>query len=60
MFKRVALPLPQRRYNEAKYLGKKLNDLRVNRKITIAVEEEQALYEWVLTYKLLSFCFFFI
>lgn len=45
MFKRIAIPMPQRQYNEAKYLGKKLHDLRVTRKICISTEEDKKLYE---------------
>ncbi|XP_011499563.1 PREDICTED: uncharacterized protein LOC105363519 isoform X2 [Ceratosolen solmsi marchali] len=46
MFKRVALPMPQRQCNEGRPLGKKLNDLRISRNIDIATSEEHILYEW--------------
>ncbi|XP_001607125.1 uncharacterized protein LOC100116309 [Nasonia vitripennis] len=49
MYRRVVLPMPQRRYNGTKHLGKKLNDLRISRGISIATEEEQALYESIVS-----------
>ncbi|OXU28360.1 hypothetical protein TSAR_008317 [Trichomalopsis sarcophagae] len=49
MYRRIVLPMPQRRYNETKHLGKKLTDLRISRGISIATEEEQALYESIVS-----------
>lgn len=37
--------MPQRQYNEAKYLGKKLHDLRVARNISVSTKEDKELYE---------------
>ncbi|XP_014235136.1 uncharacterized protein LOC106657936 [Trichogramma pretiosum] len=40
IYKKTVLPLPQRQYNVAKYLGKKLHELRVTRKIPTATGKE--------------------
>ncbi|XP_014215182.1 uncharacterized protein LOC106644272 [Copidosoma floridanum] len=45
MFKRLAMPLPQRKYNEAKCFGKRLSELRLHRKIPTAIEADTKLYE---------------
>jgi hypothetical protein len=45
IYKRIALPMPQRRSNEGKHLGKKLNDLRISKNIAIAENEEYTLYD---------------
>ncbi|KAJ8668604.1 hypothetical protein QAD02_010267 [Eretmocerus hayati] len=49
MFRRISLPQPQRRYNESKQLGKKLSDLRINRRISVAIEQDHSLYQSIIS-----------